>query len=342
MVVDMDTSGELPTIRRALEAMNDIPAPAVTGQFDKPAVGSNSAKPNPIKPNPVVGMPVSRAAAPKPIERHTAKPVEAQPEAEVIVRSNEAPDPTLDSQLISPFAVRFSQARISPEFVDGRSIDETIQNITVKVISHGSRKVYGLQTPFPPIQIMKFRAKRRDVAGRPLLDVSGNDRYFPEKWYSLDNRRLYCMQKVAASLWPLPVVGRVYIRDQLPPSKFDGNQAAARALKKFKSCSDGRSVTVGVKSAAEQKRWVWLEAARANAGGCVEPFISEGVEFVRQKCKFRFISKFLDNLVDSSQCLTSKFGLYQVKEEEDIQLPPCSKNLNALFAAEPDADSDVE
>ena len=184
----------------------------------------------------------SPAAPPKPAPARSVSAQQQHPQVETFVKINEAPDPRLDSQLISPFAVRFSQARVSPEFSDGRLIDDTIKEITVKVINHGPRKVYEIEAPFPPIQIMKFRAKKRDVAGRPLLDVSGNDRYFPEKWYSLDNRRLYCMQKVAAALWPLPVVGRVYIRDQLPPSKFDNNQAAARALKKFKSCSDGKYI----------------------------------------------------------------------------------------------------
>ncbi|CAK9109358.1 Hypothetical protein (Fragment) [Durusdinium trenchii] len=111
--------------------------------------------------------------------------------------------------------------RANPLFRDGRSLEKAIEEIQ-KVPWSGSceeseKPVWRLKAPFPPIEVMKWRCKLRDEAtGRPLVDpATGGELLDAEdKWYTLDNRRLYCLQKVAASLWPDRAVAEVCC---LPP-----------------------------------------------------------------------------------------------------------------------------
>jgi len=132
---------------------------------------------------------------------------------------------------ISPFDVRFSQGRASPEFRDGRLIEETVQLIQAVRCEDGTQEpaTWRLEAPFPAIEILQWRCKLRDdQTGRPRLDPkTGGELYDREtKWFTLDNRRLYCLQRVAAKLWPDKAVVDVV---ELP----SGPLTRARQLKNF-------------------------------------------------------------------------------------------------------------
>lgn len=164
---------------------------------------------------------------------------------------------------ISPFDVRFSQGRASPEFRDGRLIEETVQLIQAVRCEDGTQEpaTWRLEAPFPAIEILQWRCKLRDdQTGRPRLDPkTGGELYDREtKWFTLDNRRLYCLQRVAAKLWPDKAVVDVV---ELP----SGPLTRARQLKKFRTLDRGRSILVGTRHAGDAPpvHWCWRRAVGA-------------------------------------------------------------------------------
>ena len=91
--------------------------------------------------------------------------------------------------------MHFSQLRANVQFRDGGSLEAAIGSIEARPA--GGQ--WLLQAPFPPIEVIRWRCKLRDeVTGRPLLDATGTELLDQEeRWYTLDNRRLYCLQKVS-------------------------------------------------------------------------------------------------------------------------------------------------
>lgn len=85
----------------------------------------------------------------------------------------------------------------------------------------------------------RWRCKLRDPDGTPKLDpVTGLDLYSEEeRWFSFDNRRLYCLQRVACRHWPR----RVVIETEEVPLEL----ARMRELRKFDTRTFGLSVAVG-------------------------------------------------------------------------------------------------
>jgi len=163
---------------------------------------------------------------------------------------------------ISPFDVRFSQGRASPEFRDGRLIEETLQLIKAIRCEDSKQEpgTWRLEAPFPAIEILQWRCKLRDeLTGRPRLDPkTGGELYDGEsKWFTLDNRRLYCLQRVAAKLWPDKAVVDVV---ELPP----GPLTRARQLKKFRTLDRGRSIMIGARHSSEPPvHWCWRRTVGA-------------------------------------------------------------------------------
>jgi len=191
-------------------------------------------------------------------------------------RSSRERLPTVPNRQISPLDVRFSQMRARHEFRDGRLLEEAIQLIRLvrwerpvepgPADGEGAREpaAWRLEAPFPPIEILQWRCKLRDEhTGRPRLDPkTGGELYDQEdRWFTLDNRRLYCLQKVAVSAWPERVVVDVV---ELPP----GPLTRARQLKKFRTLDRGRSVLIGGRGEGETLvRWSWREAAGLEVEG---------------------------------------------------------------------------
>jgi hypothetical protein len=128
-----------------------------------------------------------------------------------------------------------------------------------------------LKTPFPRIEVTKWRCKLREADGTPKIDpATGNELYsHEERWFSFDNRRLYCLQKAAAAVWPKEVRCEVV---EIPFSL-----ARMRELRKFDTRTFGCSVIVGRREDPNPETWSW----RAAVGLPEEAQPEEGV--ARQK-----------------------------------------------------------
>eukprot|EP00971_Amphidinium_carterae_P195592 3881433-Amphidinium_carterae.2 len=111
--------------------------------------------------------------------------------------------------IISPFEVHFSQELIRPEFQDGTLVDTTREEVMATLCSpleQGSvpsdRTWWLLTAPFSHIEAIQWQCKLRDDDGSIKTNAEGAELYSDKEWYSLDNRRLYCLQHAATKLWP--------------------------------------------------------------------------------------------------------------------------------------------
>merc|ERR1719183_2792469 len=91
------------------------------------------------------------------------------------------------------------------------------------------------------IEVIRWKCKLRDSnTGRPKVDpVTGEDLYdSQEHWFTLDNRRLYCLQEAALRIWPERCVAEVAVI-------ISGPHAHMRELRKFRTLDCGRSAKIG-------------------------------------------------------------------------------------------------
>lgn len=181
--------------------------------------------------------------------------------------------------LLSPTEIHFSQTRIRDAFQDGRLVAETIPTIkagpivdrakakaaadagvsateaTEDLSESQGRPFQLLSHPFPRIEVTRWRCKLREADGQPRLDpATGLELYSQEEhFFSFDNRRLYCLQKAAALLWPQEVRCEVV---ELP-----ANMARTRELRKFDTRTFGLSVIVGPRDDPDATTsWNWRTA----------------------------------------------------------------------------------
>lgn len=145
--------------------------------------------------------------------------------------------PVYEEKLISPLAVRFTQDHIREVFRDGKIIEDTIRQIKVKP-GTGDYDVI-LDAPFPNIEIVRWYQKDSDHK-EPDTD----------HWFTLDNRRLYCLQRVAASLWPQRVAAVVELLYTVPAS----------VNRKDDSSTAGRQVNIGHNGKTLFDSWNWRES----------------------------------------------------------------------------------
>lgn len=108
--------------------------------------------------------------------------------------------------------------------------------------------------PFPRIEVTKWRCKLREADGSPKLDPqTGLELYsHEERWFSFDNRRLYCLQKAAASAYPSEVRCEVV--------EIPGAMARTRELRKFDTRTFGCSVIAGRRDDPNPETWSWRVA----------------------------------------------------------------------------------
>ncbi|CAE8615888.1 unnamed protein product [Polarella glacialis] len=116
-----------------------------------------------------------------------------------------------------------------------------------------------LRPPFPEIEVIMWRIKLRGTDGNPKLDAEGNELYGEREWFTLDNRRLYCLQKAAVALHPKQVRCVVIVVKQ-----EEGN---SREFRKFRTQDCGRSIRIGHRDSRDLPRWSW----RSEAGLPEEP-----------------------------------------------------------------------
>jgi len=153
--------------------------------------------------------------------------------------------PLYEEKIIAPLAIRFSQQRIRESFQDGREVEATIQEITA-LPGAGDYDVI-LDAPFPAIEIIRWSPNGRKAGG------GGG-----EHWFTFDNRRLYCLQRLAAEHWPKRVGAKVEVM----------YADAGTIRKKLDSKTQGLSVSIGHAHAppSELAEWSWRENIKESSG----------------------------------------------------------------------------
>eukprot|EP00930_Biecheleria_cincta_P095732 TRINITY_DN87668_c0_g1_i1.p1 TRINITY_DN87668_c0_g1~~TRINITY_DN87668_c0_g1_i1.p1 ORF type:complete len:305 (-),score=35.09 TRINITY_DN87668_c0_g1_i1:170-1063(-) len=166
-------------------------------------------------------------------------------------------------KFLSPLSIHFSQNHIRPEFQDGRLIDDAAKDIASRhmapIPADEAGELQGFDIPgcdwclleprFPQIEVILWRIKLREEDGSYTLDADGNELHGELEWYTLDNRRLYCLQKAAISLYPKEVRVLVKVIRQ--------EDGSCREFRKFRSVDRGRSISVGHRDSAVNPRWSW-------------------------------------------------------------------------------------
>lgn len=154
--------------------------------------------------------------------------------------------PVFEEKWISPLAVRFTQDHIRTTFRDGRLVESSIPEIQVRPAPVGSEYDVILQAPFPHVEIVRWRVGHEEG---PDSETS--------HWFTLDNRRLYCLQRAAVALWPKRVAAVVEIL----------YNDLGRMRRKFDSTTCGWSVSISHHLHSEELcRWDW----RRNTPGMKE------------------------------------------------------------------------
>jgi len=133
---------------------------------------------------------------------------------------------------VSPLEVHFSQHVISPLFSDGRSVDDSSREIEAVE----KEDVYELKAPFPGIQAVRWCPKLRDGEGKPSLDENGEERRGLEGLFTLDNRRLYALQRAAVALYPRTCKISVEV--------ITNRWEVAQHVKKFRTRTNGLSIFI--------------------------------------------------------------------------------------------------
>lgn len=173
-------------------------------------------------------------------------------------------------RLISPMDVHFSQTHIRPEFQDGKGlVEDAITNMKKlsmePILSEDGNAALAevgapindsqwwlLQPDFPEIEVIEWRCKLRNPDGALKTDAAGNELHGDLEWYTLDNRRLYCLQKAAIANWPADVRCIVSVILQQ-----EGNQ---REFRKFRTLDLGRTIGIGHRDDEKMERWSWRTA----------------------------------------------------------------------------------
>jgi hypothetical protein len=208
--------------------------------------------------------------------------------------------PIYEEKLISPFAIRFTQEHIRTTFRDGRSLEAAIQEIR-ELPGVGDYDVV-LQFPFPAIEIIRYCARKgahattSEVESGEYLETAAEGHH----WFTLDNRRLYCLQRAAAELWPSRVAVAVEILYASPGS----------VKRKYDTTTCGHSVTISksVKD-APLSRWDW----RANVKPCglLDDNVAthQALETIICDDAKTHVSDLLDVVADSTSAFTRALGL---------------------------------
>lgn len=193
--------------------------------------------------------------------------------------------------LLSPLDIQFSQTRIRPEFQDSRLLCESLTDIEVTPLVPGAASadveatpqedddgspLQLLRPPFPRIEVTRWRCKLRAADGSARIDpVTGLELYAEqERWFSFDNRRLYCLQKAAVKSWPSKVRCEVVVVPQA--------MAKFRELRKFDTRTCGWNVSCGRRDEPNPELWSWRSAA-----GLPEEEPEVGVAKSRSGARFR-------------------------------------------------------
>lgn len=159
-----------------------------------------------------------------------------------------------EERLISPLVVRFSQGKIHPFFHERGPISEVMAQIRLKedspVEEHLDWKL--IEPPFPPIRLLHLKEQGALV--------------------TLDNRRLYALQRFALQSWPNICLVRALCVDELTPTRLKAEN------RKFTNRICGMQLEVESRSNAfDTFSWV-TEAAHSEAPRFCRPVALRAVE----------------------------------------------------------------
>ncbi|CAD7933061.1 unnamed protein product [Amoebophrya sp. A25] len=102
------------------------------------------------------------------------------------------------------------------------------------------KPVFLLTHPFPVIRVMRHKPKLRDSAGKPLTDKeTGETILGREEWFSVDNRRLLCLQRRAVLYEELFDVECVCMCVEMLDDTHH------KEIKKFRTRTNGETVEIG-------------------------------------------------------------------------------------------------
>lgn len=199
-----------------------------------------------------------RASAPAPVSRCVVSlPLSAQTGKEAL-RS---------VTVLNPLSLRFSQARINPSFSDGSGFEAAIAACRERPLNPADLSAVEeevlLEAPFPALEVIRFRARMRDPDGKTVKNpVSGDALLGESRWFTFDNRRLHCLQRAALERWPR----QCFVLVKETTMAADDR----KVLGKFKTTTDGTSITVA--SSKESVDWSWRAAlgVRAEVRGARE------------------------------------------------------------------------
>eukprot|EP00397_Hematodinium_sp_SG-2012_P049033 GEMP01056393.1.p1 GENE.GEMP01056393.1~~GEMP01056393.1.p1 ORF type:complete len:311 (+),score=86.00 GEMP01056393.1:87-1019(+) len=160
-------------------------------------------------------------------------------------------------KLLCPFSIRFSQAKMDSSFQSGYFVDDMVEHIDVQ---EGEDGVCILDAPFPPVVVILWRPRLKDGGGKQLHDgVTGERVRGRPAWFTVDNRRLYCLQRKATALWPLRVRCPVHVLD-LTWSSGRIDDPRILNLRKFSTPDAGRSISVCHGSRMKPTHWSWMQS----------------------------------------------------------------------------------
>eukprot|EP00933_Yihiella_yeosuensis_P071093 TRINITY_DN79291_c0_g1_i1.p1 TRINITY_DN79291_c0_g1~~TRINITY_DN79291_c0_g1_i1.p1 ORF type:complete len:342 (-),score=68.68 TRINITY_DN79291_c0_g1_i1:152-1177(-) len=164
---------------------------------------------------------------------------------------------------INPLDIRFSQRKMRNVFQDGQFLADSAELVVAHPLPKGSEceAKWLLQAPFPPIEVVRWTCKLRDEStGRPMIDPHTGDAMYDteDRWYTLDNRRLYCLQRAAAKLYPDRCVADVIAEVH--------KDRRLRELRKFRTLDSGKSINIGSRvDGVDFQEWCW-EDNKGEAG----------------------------------------------------------------------------
>jgi len=232
------------------------PSPASSSGLASSPVGSQAA---------VLTQGASSSASPVP---PLPEPVASSSTA--TLTEQQSPDAsgsaTEEIMVLNPLAIRFSQPRINPLFTDGSLLDSAVSACGLAQCRTGALtpgehlELSFLRAPFPPIEVVRFRPKLRRPDGTALKDeVTGEPVWGQERWFTMDNRRLYCLQRAALELWPKPCFAEVRVISAVCGER--------KVLGKFRTTDEGLTIVLAFAKDAEVDRTAWdWRAALKNRG----------------------------------------------------------------------------
>lgn len=162
-----------------------------------------------------------------------------------------------EERWISPLAVRFSQGKIHPFFHERGPISEVMLQIKLRedeAGADGSPAWKRIEPPFPPVQLLHLKEQGVLI--------------------TLDNRRLYALQRFALQEWPTVCLAKALCVDELTPTRLRAEN------RKFTNRLCGMQLEVESRqNAFDTFSWV-TEAAHSEAPRFCRPVAIRAVDKV--------------------------------------------------------------